>query len=205
MKTNKKKTTPNIYGTLPDFVLKDFIKRKIIKIKNLSKNWQSDLDQVSIDMHLGKRIMIPTMGRHIVIDTKVGVNKEMYELLVLNYGDSFILRPGQFVIAETAEDITLPDDIIGRLEGKSSLARLGVVIHQTSARFDPGWSGPAALEIKNNSDNDVIIYCGGKICAFSFERLMTPVERPYKKTTKRYHKNQTLHSMIQKDKLMHNK
>ena len=145
MKTNKKKTTPNIYGTLPDFVLKDFIKRKIIKIKNLSKNWQSDLDQVSIDMHLGKRIMIPTMGRHIVIDTKVGVNKEMYELLVLNYGDSFILRPGQFVIAETAEDITLPDDIIGRLEGKSSLARLGVVIHQTSARFDPGWSGPAAL------------------------------------------------------------
>ncbi len=123
----------------------------------------------------------------------------MYEEIFLKTGEPITIRPGQFFITETMEVLNLPDDIIGRLEGKSSFARLGVVIHQTSARFDPGWEGPAALELKNNSDNDVIIYCGDKICAFAFERLSTPVEKPYRRTTPRYHGNKVLHSMINKD------
>jgi len=97
--------------------------------------------------------------------------------------------------------LTLPDDIIGRLEGKSSFARLGIVIHQTSARFDPGWDGTAALELRNNSDNDVVIYCGDKICAFSFERLSFSVEHPWQKKTYRNHGNKTLQSSINEDNL----
>jgi dCTP deaminase len=191
----------NVRGTLPDWAIKEYIKSGRIKVGNLSKTWEKDIDQVSMDFHLGRRIIIPTMGRHIVIDIRHGVTKEMYEEINLKIGDPITIRPGQFFIGETLEILTLPEDIIGRLEGKSSFARLGIVIHQTSARFDPGWAGPAALELRNNSDNDVIIYCGDKICAFSFERLSFPVEHPWQKKTYRNHGNTTLQSSIQEDNL----
>jgi dCTP deaminase len=195
----KKPSLKEIYGTLPDWAIKQYIEKKIIKIRNLSKDWEKDLDQVSLDFHLGKRVLMPTMGRHVVIDIRVGVDKKMYEEIYLKKGEPFTIRPGQFFIAETMEHITLPSDIIGRLEGKSSFARLGIVIHQTSARFDPGWSGPAALELNNNSGNDVVLYCGDKICAFSFERIMTPVEKSYSKERRSHKGNDMLHSMVHKN------
>lgn len=201
MITNNSYLLDSIHGTLPDWAIKEYIKQEKIKVKNLSKSWETDVDQVSIDFHLGHRVLMPTMGRHVVIDIRQGVTEDMYEKIILKDGEPFTIRPGQFFIGETLEDFTLPSDIIGRLEGKSSLARLGIVIHQTSARFDPGWSGTAALELRNNSDNDVVIYCGDKICAFSFERLSTPVEKPWQKKTYRNHGNKTLQSMINKDNL----
>ena len=190
-----------VHGTLPDWIIKEYIKNEIIGIKNLVPDWEKDIDQVSMDFHLGHRILIPTMGRHIVIDIRKGVDASMYEEINLKTGDPITIRPGQFFIGETMEVLTLPNNIIGRLEGKSSFARLGIVIHQTSARFDPGWSGPAALELRNNSDNDVILYCGDKICAFAFEKLDVPVEKPWQKKTYRNNGNKTLRSMINKDNL----
>lgn len=190
-----------VHGTLPDWIIKDYIKKGIIGIKNLVDDWEKDVDQVSMDFHLGHRVLIPTMGRHIVIDIRKGVDSSMYEEVILKTGDPITIRPGQFFIGETMEVLTLPNNIIGRLEGKSSFARLGIVIHQTSARFDPGWDGPAALELRNNSDNDVVIYCGGKICAFAFEKLDVPVEKVWMKRTYRNNGNKTLHSMINKDNL----
>jgi dCTP deaminase len=190
-----------VHGTLPDWIIKDYVKKGIIGIKNLIPDWEKDVDQVSMDFHLGHRILIPTMGRHIVIDIRKGVDSSMYEEVFLKTGDPITIRPGQFFIGETMEILTLPNNIIGRLEGKSSFARLGIVIHQTSARFDPGWDGPAALELRNNSDNDVVIYCGGKICAFAFEKLDVPVEKVWVKRTYRNNGNKTLHSMINKDNL----
>ncbi len=190
-----------IHGTLPDWIIRDYIKKGILGIKNLVPDWEKDVDQVSMDFHLGHRILIPTMGRHIVIDIRKGVDKSMYEEVHLKTGDPITIRPGQFFIGETMEVLTLPNNIIGRLEGKSSFARLGIVIHQTSARFDPGWDGPAALELRNNSDNDVVIYCGDKICAFAFEKLDVPVEKVWMKRTYRNNGNKTLHSMINKDNL----
>jgi dCTP deaminase len=201
MVSTKSYLLQNVHGILPDWAIKEYVKSGEIKIGNLSKDWEKDVDQVSMDFHLGKRILIPTMGRHIVIDIRRGVNKSMYEEVDLKIGEPITIRPGQFFIGETLEVLTLPDDIIGRLEGKSSFARLGIVIHQTSARFDPGWDGPAALELRNNSDNDVVIYCGDKICAFSFERLSFSVEHPWQKKTYRNHGNKTLHSSIQEDNL----
>lgn len=190
-----------VHGTLPDWIIKEYVKSGVIGIKNLVPDWESDLDQVSMDFHLGHRILIPTMGRHVVIDIRKGVDASMYEEINLKTGDPITIRPGQFFIGETMEVLTLPDNIIGRLEGKSSFARLGIVIHQTSARFDPGWSGPAALELRNNSDNDVILYCGDKICAFAFEKLDAPVEKPWQKKTYRNHGNKTLRSSINEDNL----
>ena len=190
-----------VHGTLPDWIIKDYVKKGIIGIKNLVDDWEEGVDQVSMDFHLGHRILIPTMGRHVVIDIRKGVDKSMYEELHLKTGEPFTIRPGQFFIGETMEVLTLPNNIIGRLEGKSSFARLGIVIHQTSARFDPGWDGPAALELRNNSDNDVVIYCGDKICAFAFEKLDVPVEKVWQKRTYRNNGNKTLHSMINRDNL----
>ena len=201
MKTSSNFLLQSIIGTLPDWAIKEYIKQGIIKVKNLSKNWERDIDQVSIDFHLGHRIIMPVMGRHVIIDIRKGVNEKMYDNIYLKDGEPFTIRPGQFFIAETMEELVLPPDIIGRLEGKSSLARLGIVIHQTSARFDPGWDGTAALELRNNSDNDVVLYCGDKICAFSFEKIFTPVEKAWQKRTYRNNGNKTLHSMINKDNL----
>ena len=200
MKKKLKMSPDEVYGVLPDWVIKSHIKNGRIKINNLSPDWDEDVDQVTIDFHLGRRFLVPTMGRHFVIDTRKGVNGSMYQELNLKEGEPITLRPDQFLIAQTKEEFRLPSDIIGRLEGKSSLARLGIVIHQTSARFDPGWDGPAVLEIRNNSDNDVILYCGDKICALAFERIMYPVENPYvKKNFKKYKRNEIMYSQIHKD------
>jgi len=200
MKIDTKKLPHDIYGVLPDWVIKSYIRKQVIKVKNLVQGWEKDVDQVSIDFHLGNRFMLPAMGRHIVIDTRVGVSKPMYQEFILKNGEPITLRPNQFMIAQTKEEFNLPNDMIGRLEGKSSFARLGVVIHQTSARFDPGWNGPAVLEIRNNSDNDIILYCGDKICALSFERMMLPVENPYiKRNGSKYHRNKIMYSQIHKD------
>ena len=91
------------------------------------------------------------------------------------------MTENEFVIATTLERLTLPDDIIGQLHGKSSLARLGVVVHSTAARFDPGWDGCPVLEFGTFlKGKKIIIYEGSPICAFSFEKLGARVERSYK-------------------------
>ena len=104
----------------------------------------------------------------------------------LSDGDPFILEPGAFAIASTCEVLKLPDNIIGRLEGKSSLARLGILVHSTAARFDPGWDGAPVLELGNLGPKPAILYCGMAICAFTFEKLAFPVRRSYIETG-RYH------------------
>ncbi|MBI2599491.1 dCTP deaminase [Candidatus Daviesbacteria bacterium] len=122
------------------------------------------------------------------IDTKF-TNKEdmekMMRLVELKPGQPFILTEHDFVIATTKEKLTLPNDIVGHLHGKSSLARLGVVVHSTAARFDPGWDGHPVLEFGTFlKGKRLIIYEGSPICAFSFEKLAAPVERSYKSSAK---------------------
>ncbi|MBI2594590.1 dCTP deaminase [Candidatus Curtissbacteria bacterium] len=89
------------------------------------------------------------------------------------------MEPGAFAITTTSEVLALPKDILGRLEGKSSLARLGILVHSTAARFDPGWNGAPVLELGNLGPKPAILYCGMPICAFTFEKLAAPVKMPY--------------------------
>ncbi|MCH7727521.1 MAG: dCTP deaminase, partial [Planctomycetes bacterium] len=91
----------------------------------------------------------------------------------------FILRPGQFVLGTTLEHVELPDDIVARLEGKSSLGRLGLLIHSTAGYVDPGWKGQLTLEITNVAPVQITLYFGMKIGQISFLRLSTPADRPY--------------------------
>ena len=92
-----------------------------------------------------------------------------------------LLTENDFVIATTKEKLTIPDDIVGHLHGKSSLARLGIVVHSTAARFDPGWDGCPVLEFGTFlRGKKIVIYEGSPICAFSFEKLTSKTEKSYK-------------------------
>ena len=91
----------------------------------------------------------------------------------------YILEPDQFILASTMESVELPDDIVARLEGKSSLGRLGLLIHSTAGYVDPGWKGQLTLEISNVANVSIALYYGMRISQISFLRLTTPAERPY--------------------------
>ena len=183
-KTHKKTSVPNMVGTLPDWVIKEYIKKGIIKIDPLPKDWESSVDEVTIDFHLGNNLRVFTGDGWDIIDTKHTTKQEvesMMKLVELKPGQPFVLSDKDFVIATTKEKLTLPNDIVGHLHGKSSLARLGIAVHSTAARFDPGWDGHPVLEFGTFlKGKRVVIYEGAPICAFSFEKLAASVERSYK-------------------------
>ena len=91
----------------------------------------------------------------------------------------FILHPGEFVLGSTLEHIELPDDLVARLEGKSSLGRIGLVIHSTAGFVDPGWKGHLTLELSNLARLPITLYYGMKIGQISYLRLTTPANRLY--------------------------
>lgn len=185
-KTSRKSASSDIVGTLPDWIIKEYIKKGIIKITPLPKDWETAVDEVTIDFHLGNKLRVFSGDGWDIIDTKHTTKAEvesMMKLVELKPGQPFVLSDKDFVIATTEEKLTLPDDIVGHLHGKSSLARLGIAVHSTAARFDPGWDGHPVLEFGTFlKGKRVVIYEGSPICAFSFEKLGAPVERPYHKS-----------------------
>jgi len=99
-------------------------------------------------------------------------------------GKPFSLQPGEFILALTREYLELPDDLAGSLEGRSSIGRLGVVVHSTAANIDAGWRGQIALELANMGRIPVLLYPGMRICAISFMQLTSPALVPYYKKKK---------------------
>src|SRR3990167_7557355 len=138
-KSSGKSSAPdNMVGTLPDWVIKDYIKGGIIKIEPLPKDWEENVDEVTVDFHLGNKLRVFSGDGWDIIDTKHTSKEDMEKMMKyveLKPGQPFILTDHDFVIATTKEKLTLPDNIVGHLHGKSSLARLGVVVHSTAARF----------------------------------------------------------------------
>ncbi len=173
----------DIIGTLPDWSIKQHIEEGVIKVDPMPENWESMVDEVTMDFHLGKHLKVFKKQGWETIDTMHTSKEEMesmMEYIELKPGQPFILTDDKFVIATTRERLTLPDNIIGHLHGKSSLARIGVVVHSTAARFDPGWDGCPVLEFGTFlKGKQIIIYEGSAICAFSFEKLQEPVARSY--------------------------
>ncbi|MGH8967445.1 MAG: dCTP deaminase [Actinomycetes bacterium] len=104
---------------------------------------------------------------------------ELTSLTEVSDGESFVLHPGEFVLASTLERIRLPDDLVARLEGKSSLGRLGLLIHSTAGFIDPGWDGHVTLELSNVANLPITIYHGMKIGQLSFVQMSEPAETPY--------------------------
>ena len=131
----------------------------------------------SVDVRLGSRFRVFANHRYPFID----VRQEQPELTELvEAGDEpFVLHPGEFVLGSTLERITLPSDIVARLEGKSSLARLGLVIHSTAGFIDAGFDGDVTLELSNVATLPILLYPGMKVAQFAFFALDKPAERPY--------------------------
>ncbi|TMK32150.1 MAG: dCTP deaminase [Actinobacteria bacterium] len=138
----------------------------------------------SVDLHVDNRFRVFANSRYPYIDVK----KEMpglTEVVEVAEPDPFILHPGEFVLGSTLERVAIPDDMVARLEGKSSLGRLGLLIHSTAGYVDPGWDGYLTLELSNVANLPITIYPGMKIGQISFFRLTTPAERPYGSTETR--------------------
>lgn len=113
-----------------------------------------------------------------IIDVKMNL-EDLTELVEIPEGDRFILHPGEFVLGSTAERVALGDDIVARLEGKSSLGRLGLLIHSTAGFVDAGWDGYLTLELSNVATLPITLYPGMKIGQISFLSMTTPADHPY--------------------------
>jgi len=132
----------------------------------------------SVDLHLGNRFRVFRNNRTAVIDPRQE-QPELTELVEIAGDEPFVLHPGEFVLGATYERVTLPDDLVARLEGRSSLGRLGLLIHSTAGYVDPGWEGTLTLELSNVANLPIKLYDGMKIGQISFQRLSSAVEVGY--------------------------
>jgi len=132
----------------------------------------------SVDLHIDRRFRVFRNTRYPFIDVRVD-QPDLTELVEITDDEPFILHPGEFVLGSTLERVALPDDLVARLEGKSSLGRLGLLIHSTAGYVDPGWDGNLTLELSNVANLPITLYYGMKIGQISFQRLTSPVEIGY--------------------------
>jgi len=134
----------------------------------------------SLDVRVDRFFRVFRNSRYPFIDVKQA-QEELTELVEVegDGAEAFILHPGEFVLGSTLERVTLPDDLVARLEGKSSLGRLGLLIHSTAGFIDPGWDGHVTLELSNVANLPITIYPGMKIGQLSFVQLSEPAESPY--------------------------
>jgi dCTP deaminase len=132
----------------------------------------------SVDMRVDRKFRVFHNARRPFIDVREPMD-DLTELVEVSDDEPFILHPGEFVLGQTLERVRLPDDIVARLEGKSSLGRLGLLIHSTAGFVDAGWEGNLTLELSNVATLPITIYHGMPIGQISFMRMDSPVETPY--------------------------
>ena len=132
----------------------------------------------SIDVRLDKFFRLFDNHKYPVIDPSLD-QPELTRLVEVSSDDGFVLHPGEFVLGSTLETVTLPDDLAARVEGKSSLGRLGLMTHATAGFIDPGFSGHLTLELSNVATLPIILWPGMKIGQLCFFRLSSPAENPY--------------------------
>jgi dCTP deaminase len=158
----------------------------------------SKIKGISVDLRLGHQFRVFTDHNTGFIDLsgarndlQATVDRIMGSEINLSEDEIFYLHPGELALASTLESVTIPDDLVGWLDGRSSLARLGLMVHVTAHRIDPGWSGQIVLEMHNMGKLPLGLRPGMDICAINFETMTSPAARPYHKRTDAKYKNQT--------------
>jgi len=158
---------------------------------------QSRISGVSVDLRLGDRFHVFNDHAAPYIDlsgpreaVEEAIRRIMGKEIRIDPGEAFFLHPGELALAVTMESITLPDDLVGWLDGRSSLARLGLMVHVTAHRIDPGWSGGIVLECYNSGKLPLALRPGMTICALNFETLSGPAARPYNKRASAKYRDQ---------------
>ena len=132
----------------------------------------------SVDLRLDRLFRVFLNHTMPVIDVKQDL-ADLTRLVEIDDDDAFILHPGEFVLGSTYERVTLPDDLVARIEGKSSLGRLGLLIHSTAGFIDAGFAGHITLELSNVANLPITLYPGMKIGQVSFLQMTTPADVPY--------------------------
>ena len=152
---------------------------------------------VTVDVRLGNKFRVFEGHNAPFIDisgpkaeVQKALNSVMSDEIVLEGDQPFILHPGELALAMTLESLTLPADIVGWLDGRSSLARLGLMVHVTAHRIDPGWSGNIVLEFINAGKLPLALRAGMQIGALNFETLSSAAQKPYNKRANAKYKDQ---------------
>jgi dCTP deaminase len=155
------------------------IRRLVAEGRVLIDPWDEAMVQpASIDLRLGTSFRVFHNHRITAIDL-ADPPRNLTELVEVDDDESFVIHPGEFVLGRTQEHVELPDDIVARIEGKSSLGRLGLIVHATAGFVDPGFKGTLTLEITNLTRVPIILWPGKPIAQLSFMALDQPAERPY--------------------------
>jgi deoxycytidine triphosphate deaminase len=139
---------------------------------------ESLLQPSSVDVRVDRYFRVFRNHEYPYINVKEA-QEDLTELVEIDGDEPFILHPGEFVLGSTLERVRLPDDLVARLEGKSSLGRLGLLIHSTAGFIDPGWDGHVTLELSNVANLPITIYHRMKIGQISFVQLTEAAEHPY--------------------------
>jgi len=160
---------------LSDLDIKSEIEKGRVKVEPFE---QAMIQPSSVDVRLDRFFRVFENHKYSVIDPSIE-QPDLTREVAVGPDEDFILHPGEFVLASTYEIITLPDDIAGRLEGKSSLGRLGLLTHSTAGFIDPGFSGHITLELSNVANLPVRLHPGMKIGQLCLIKLSSPAEHPY--------------------------
>lgn len=163
---------------LSDKTIKEYLEEGKIVIGPLKDEQQ--IQPSSVDMRLGDEFKVFKVIRKPYIDPKDEENiAEYMESSTVPEGEAFIIHPNEFALATTQEYVKVPDDLVARVEGRSSMGRLGVTMHVTAGYVDPGFEGRITLEISNIGAMPVALYPGQRVCQLVFETMTTPAELPY--------------------------
>ncbi len=164
---------------LSDRDIKEHLKSGKIVINPLT-NPEVQIQPSSVDLRIGREFKGFRIIRKPCIDPMDQSDLDSYmESFYIDEGEPFIIHPGEFALATTYETIKLPHDLVARVEGRSSMGRLGVTMHVTAGYIDPGFMGKITLEISNIGKMPVALYTGQRVCQIVFETMTSPSERPY--------------------------
>jgi dCTP deaminase len=163
-------------SVLSDGTILEFVQAGRIKLDP----WDPEMVQpASVDLRLGDSFRVFHNHRASAIDLRHPPENLTEEVIVSGTDESFVIHPGEFCLGRTLEWVELPDDIVARIEGKSSLGRLGLIVHATAGFCDPGWQGTLTLELNNLTRVPIKLYPGLPIAQLSFMTLDRPALRPY--------------------------
>jgi len=179
-----------------------------ISVSSPHKNWREQIGASSMDLRLGNFFKLYKHAKFPILDpAKMRDDDDLCDVIEVKNGEKFIVQPGEFVLGVTLEKIGLPDDIVARVEGRSSLGRLGIIIHSTAGFVDAGFVGTITLEITNINRMPVALHPGQRVCQLAFEPMTSAAMTPYsaKKTSK--YQNQILpqESRVHHDPFFQNK
>ncbi len=161
---------------LPDHEIRKLLKEGRIVIRPIDEDTQ--VQPAGVDLRLGNEFRVFKSTCLPYIDTRK--SPENYtDLIEIEDNKQFIIHPGEFVLATVKEYIKIPGDLMGSVDGRSSLGRIGIAIHATSASINPGWEGRFVLEMTNIGRAPVAVYPGMRIAKLTLHKLSSPAERPY--------------------------